>query len=411
LKYGLDLLNKSRPIVGDCKESVSRTWSITFSQVERQSPPSADLLRFSAHLDPGSVPVNLIIEGREHLGPRLSVALVGVEHEPLILDTLLQTPASYSLLRRDTGSGLYFIHRMVKEALRGGMDKEESRTWCERVVMALSAAFPDVEYRNWVSCELLLPHALCAWRWINQWGFESSQAARLLNRIGSYYNERGRYDTAEPPLRLALDMNKKMLGADHPEVAHCLGSLAMLSHNQRGYERAESLYLQTLRILERARGCDDPEVAQSSNNLAQLYHEQGRYDEAERLYKRAEGIWRKARAPDNPAVATAINNLAGLYRVQGRYEDAASLSLRALAIRESALGPDHPAVAQTLEILAGLYFDTGNRKEARQLLERALGILGKAFGPNHPSTVSCRNDLDELLRQLAKASSLDTESP
>jgi hypothetical protein len=34
LKYGLELLNKSKPIVGDCKESVSRTWLITFNQVK-----------------------------------------------------------------------------------------------------------------------------------------------------------------------------------------------------------------------------------------------------------------------------------------------------------------------------------------------------------------------------------------
>jgi hypothetical protein len=76
-KQRLELLDRSKPIAGDYKESVATTWLMNFNQIESASPASADLLRFSAFLDPDSIPMTLIILGRAQPGPLLSAALAG----------------------------------------------------------------------------------------------------------------------------------------------------------------------------------------------------------------------------------------------------------------------------------------------------------------------------------------------
>jgi tetratricopeptide (TPR) repeat protein len=398
LKQRLDLLNKAKPIAGDYKESVATTWLMNFSQIEAANPASADLLRFSAFLDPDSIPLTLIVEGREELGPLLSAALGGADQDPLVLDTLLQPLTSYSLIRRDPSSDAYGVHRMVQEAVRGRMDEAERRAWARRAVLAVNAAFPDSEFGNWPVCEGLLPHAAAAVRLIDEWHFESTRAARFLNGLARYKVERGRYADAGPPFKRALGIRENALGPDHPDVAQSLNNLAVLYYSRGRYKDAEPLYRRALGIKENALGPDDPDVAQSLNNLAALYHSQGRYKEAEPLYERALGTFEKVLGPDHTDVAVTLNNLAEMYRVQGRHEEGELLYKRSLAIKERVLGSNHPSVATSLNNLALVYKALGRYEDAQPLLKRALEIREKALGPDHPDVAANLNNLALLYR-------------
>ncbi|MCH2231626.1 MAG: tetratricopeptide repeat protein [Crocinitomicaceae bacterium] len=44
-------------------------------------------------------------------------------------------------------------------------------------------------------------------------------------------------------LKQAVDLFKKLLGEDHPEVAKSIKKLALLYNNQGRYEEAKNLYL------------------------------------------------------------------------------------------------------------------------------------------------------------------------
>ena len=67
----------------------------------------------------------------------------------------------------------------------------------ERAVRAVNRTFPYVEFSTWSLCERLLPQANACAELINQWGFEFPEAARLLNQVGFYLYERGRYTDVE----------------------------------------------------------------------------------------------------------------------------------------------------------------------------------------------------------------------
>ena len=175
-------------------------------------------------------------------------------------------------------------------------------------------------------------------------GFEEDFAS-TLNNLAYLYDSQGRYDQAEPLYLQALELRKRLLGEDHPDVAQSLNNLAGLYYSQGRYDQAEALDLQALELRKRLLGEDHPDVATSLNNLAGLYYSQGHYDQAEPLYLQALELRKRLLGEEHPDVATSLNNLALLYYSQGRYDQAEPLLVQALELRKRLLGQEHPDVA------------------------------------------------------------------
>ena len=95
---------------------------------------------------------------------------------------------------------------------------------------------------------------------------------------------------AGPLLELAIEIDEKVLGPDHPDVATALNKLAGLHYIQGDYIRAEKLYQRSLAIRERALGPDHPDVATSLENYAALLRKTKRATEAEKIESRAKEI-------------------------------------------------------------------------------------------------------------------------
>jgi tetratricopeptide (TPR) repeat protein len=228
-------------------------------------------------------------------------------------------------------------------------------------------------------------------------GLEEDFASTLSNLAGLYYSQ-GRYEQAEPLFLQALELRKRLLGEDHPQVATSLNNLAELYRTQGRYVEAEPLYLQALELSKRLLGEDHPDVASSLNNLAALYDSQGRYDQAEPLHLQALELSKRLLGEDHPHVATSLNNLAALYYSQGRYDQAEPLLLQALELRKRLLGEEHPHVATSLSNLAELYRTQGRYDQAEPLYLQALEIFERVLGDANPNTKVCRKNL-AILRQ------------
>ena len=240
-------------------------------------------------------------------------------------------------------------------------------------------------------------------------GPDHPDVATILNNIALLKDETGQYADAEPLYQKALSITEKALGADHPDVARILSSVASHKEETGQYADAESLYQRALSIFEKALGPDDPYVAATLKGIAINKHYTGQYADAESLYQRALGIFQKALGPDDPGVAATLGSFAVLKQHTGQFADAESLELRALRIDEKALGPDHPNVAETLSSLAVLKCLTGQYVDAESLYQRALGIDEKALGPDHPHVALRLNNLAVLKHetgQYADAESL-----
>jgi tetratricopeptide (TPR) repeat protein len=231
-------------------------------------------------------------------------------------------------------------------------------------------------------------------------GEDHPDVASSLNNLASLYKSQGRYEDAEPLYVQALEMRKRIFGEDHPDLASSLNNLAELYRSQGRYEEAEPLYVQALEIRKRILGEHHPDVASSLNNLALLYKSQGRYKDAEPLLVQALEMRKRILGENHPSVATSLNNLALLYKSQGRYKDAEPLLVQALEMRNRIFGEDHPSVASSLNNLASLYYSQGRYEEAEYLLVQALEIFKRIFGEDHPHTIAVQKNLDRFRDEM-----------
>jgi tetratricopeptide (TPR) repeat protein len=398
-----ELLKRRGGIGPDHPESVATTFALSFEKVAGASHAAADLLRFCAFLYPDAIPEEIFSKGAAELGPNLSA----IAADPLKLDAAFAEILKYSLLRRDADAKTLGIHRLVQAVIQDALTNNEKRQWAERAVRALNGAFPSPKFANWAQCERLVPQALACASLIEARGLEFKEAARLLNAVGYYLDDRARFSEAEPLHQRALAIRENALGPDHPDVATSLNNLALPYYRQGKYAQAEPLFQRALAIWEKALGPEHPLVATSLNNLGELCRVQGKYAQAEPLHQRALAIWEKALGPEHADVATALNNLALLYERQGKYAQAEPLYQRASAIDEKALGPNHPGVATDLNNLALLYKSQGRYAQAEPLYQRALAILERALGPEHPDVATSLNNLAELYRAQGRYAEAD----
>ena len=142
---------------------------------------------------------------------------------------------------------------------------------------------------------------------------ENIEFAVSLNNLARLYYFQGRYNDAEPLFLQSLDIYKRQLGNDHPDVALSLNNLALLYESQGRYNDAEPLFLQSLDIYKRQLGNDHPDVAQSLNNLAQLYFSQENYLEAENLAQQALVIYQQKLGSEHPDTQNAALTVKALY--------------------------------------------------------------------------------------------------
>ena len=134
--------------------------------------------------------------------------------------------------------------------------------------------------------------------------------ARLMATLGTAYLTRGLMRQARPLLEDALELQRRHLGDDDPEIADTLQSLGGVLWYTEGFRAARPMIEGAFEIRERALGPDHPDVGESLTGLADLYA-----------------------ALRDPAAARP-------------------LAERALAIQEAALGPEHLDVAGTLDTLS-----------------------------------------------------------
>ncbi|MDZ8033177.1 tetratricopeptide repeat protein [Nostoc sp. DedSLP04] len=235
-------------------------------------------------------------------------------------------------------------------------------------------------------------------------GEEHPDVAQSLNNLAFLYNSQGRYSQAEPLLIRALALRRKLLGEEHPDVAQSLNNLAFLYNSQGRYSQAEPLLIRALALRRKLLGEEHPDVAQSLNNLAFLYNSQGRYSQAEPLLIRALALRRKLLGEEHPDVAQSLNNLAFLYDSQGRYSQAEPLYIQALALYRKLLGEEHPDVAQSLNNLALLYNSQGKYSQAETLLIQALALRRKLLDEEHPDVAQSLNNLAGLYNSQGRYS-------
>lgn len=391
-----DLLARRSRYLLDYPETVATTWSISFEQVKQQSPVAAEVLHLCAFLAPDAIPEDLLMRAITELGTESGTETL----DSYKFNEAIEVLRRYSLVRRDKITHTLSIHRLVQAVLKDSMDQQTQRSWAERTVRTVNAAFPEADSVTGENqqdyLQYYVPHVQECATLIEQYHLYSTESARLLYQVGIFLYSHGFYPQSQALQQQALAIREQVCGSEHPDVAESLNALAMLARVQGNYGQAEGLHRQALAIREKALGQNHPSTAISLNNLGVVYRNQGKYELAVPLLKQALSIREQALGSEHSETMNSFINLATLYSEQHKYEQAERLLKQVLATGERVLGPEHPLVAHILNLLARLAYAQGNYKEAETLWKQSLAIIEKTLGSENPSTAERLNDLAEL---------------
>ncbi|RCJ32438.1 NB-ARC domain-containing protein [Nostoc minutum NIES-26] len=303
------------------------------------------------------------------------------------------------LLQRK-GEGIYQLHSLLREFFQykcTGLEQAEElkRSLCNEIVVVAKEISPMPTLEQITAVSPAVPHIAEVAKNLIEYISDDDLLWPFVGNSRFYYGQ-GLYDQALPWFEQCLEVIKKRLGEEHPDVATSLNNLAELYHSQSRYSKAESLLQQALALRRRLQGQEHPDVATSLNNLALLYHSQGRYSEAEPLLQQALVLRRRLLGEEHPDVAQSFNNLALLYHSQGRYSKAEPLYQQALALKGRLLGEEHPDVVLSLSNLALLYYSQGKYGEAEPLLQQTLALRRRLLGEEHPDVAQSLNNVAGL---------------
>ncbi|MEH2465747.1 tetratricopeptide repeat protein [Nostoc sp.] len=314
------------------------------------------------------------------------------ELEEIRDDTLLKL----HLLQRK-GEGIYQLHQLLREFFQykcTGLEQAEElkRSLCKIMVTVAKGISETPTLQQITDVSPVITHIAEVANNLIQY-INDEDLTSVFIGSARFYDGQGLYDQALPWYEECLEVSKKRLGEEHPDIALSLNNLALLYYSQGKYNEAEPLYLQALELSQRLLGEEHPDVALSFNNLAALYVSQARYSEAEPLLKQALELRQRLLGEEHPDVALSLSNLAVLYNSQGKYSEAEPLLKQSLELRQRILGKEHPNVAFNLNNLAFLYNSQGKYSEAESLYLKALQLRQRLLGEEHPDVAFSLNNL------------------
>src|SRR5436190_5234300 len=205
--------------------------------------------------------------------------------------------------------------------------------------------------------------------------------AELRNTIGLVYQELLLASKAEDMLRKALDIRRKLPGADL-EVATSLRNLGSYLASSDKNPEARALIEEALAIYRRRLGNENIEVIRCLSELFQVVSCTGTTAETEQLVRQVLAMQRKVLGREHKDVAWSLLWLSLLQAGQGELAEAEDTVREALAMQRKLLGDHHPVVAGSQYSLAKILLCRGKLVEAEAAAREADTMDVTLFNKN-----------------------------
>jgi serine/threonine protein kinase/Tfp pilus assembly protein PilF len=208
---------------------------------------------------------------------------------------------------------------------------------------------------------------------------EDSQAPQtdvsaVLSDLAKVYVLEQQWVLAKQTHERALEIDRRVLGDDHPRVAFRLENLAIVAQNMGDLKLAETLYVDALKRQEHIYGDRHPEIAVVKGNYGLLLQREGRLAEAEPLLRTALEIKLSLYGPSHFMVGYSRVSLAILLHDKGDLAASESEFRQALAIYDKSLPENHQYRAALLMQFARLLVDRNKSTEALAKSDESIKI-------------------------------------
>ena len=424
-------------------ETVATTWRLSFLQIEKTNLPALQLMKLLAFLNPDGILVEFLQAGQEGLPDELRE----IVNDEIRFYEALGDLERFSLIRRDQGGTgqVIIIHRLVQSVIKDELSDASFLAMTEALAGMCDRAFPFQNYEN---------SDAVVWgrRYLNQivmplLSVRSVKASKLLQRVGRFLVEAGKYQEAKmlfirvleivstalasPDCEtvearrdlariyflqgqhiLAIDLLQDVLktttalfGEDHVESVLTMSHLSTVYGHQRMWDKAIEFGEKSLKWYKSRFGEEHSHTLIVLGNLAIIYSEQGRQEDIPsviQILKTVADISQRVQGNKHPRTLQAKSHLAVTYRRQGRLDDACKLEEWVLGIRIGVFGEEHSDTLSAKSNLAATYQCQGRLEDASKLEEQVLRIRINEFGDEHPNTLLAKSNLAAIYREQGR---------
>jgi non-specific serine/threonine protein kinase/serine/threonine-protein kinase len=237
--------------------------------------------------------------------------------------------------------------------------------------------------------------------------------AKMMYTMGITFETLGLPARSRPLIERAIEIQRRVLGPEHPETLQSMHSLALDLRDEGHYPEAEKYDRKTLDIRRRVLGPEHPDTLRSMTGLANDLSREGHYAESEKLNRETLDIRRRILGPEHPDTLNSMSDSANDLRSEGHFAEAEKMDREILASRRRIFGPDLPVTLGSMNNLANDLSSEGHYAEAEKLLRETLDIERRVLGPEHLDTLTSASNLADTLRmegQNTEAEKLDRET-
>jgi eukaryotic-like serine/threonine-protein kinase len=228
-------------------------------------------------------------------------------------------------------------------------------------------------------------------------GVEHPDTLRSMGTLARVVGDEGHYHEAEKLQRETLEIRRRVLGPEHPDTLASMHLLAGILLYDGHDSEAEKLERETLDIRRRVLGSENQDTLASMSLLAYALSEEGRITESERLFRETIDSQRSILGPEHPDTLLSMSNFVSTLEDENSYAEAERLSREALQIQRRVLGPEHPDTLYSMSNLAYALMEKGSNAEAEKLQRETLEIQRRVLGPEHPDAIASMEHLSGIL--------------
>ncbi len=296
-------------------------------------------------------------------------------------------------LRRDKGQ--IYMHPVIQEVVR--FHTQPGVETCLNLITTLKDKFRGEPGDNLPEKKGYVQYADSVLLYIKG---ENRLLATLANNLAFIYEDLGQFQKALSTQKKALDIRKRVLKENHPELAHSYNNLSTIYMGMKQYKKALEFQLTALEIRKKVLDENHPEIVQSYNNLALIYKYLRKPEKALEIQLEVIKIRKKVRGETHHEHAISLHNLADMYHDLKRLDEARKFYLEALAIKEKILKKNNPSLALTFNGMSILYSDLHDYPTSIRYAEKAMAIYQELFPTGHPHLDSMKKNLEKIKKKM-----------
>jgi tetratricopeptide (TPR) repeat protein len=224
-------------------------------------------------------------------------------------------------------------------------------------------------------------------------GEDHPDTLSTMSRLAALQVTLANVTLAEPLAVRVLEARRRVLGEDHPDTLASMFVLADLYRWQSKNAQAESLLLSILPWQQRVKGEAHPDTLDTQHLLGVVYGRQGKYAQSEPLLLQVLEARRRVQGEEHPDTLGTINDLVIQYQAMGKYAQGEALMLDLFKVRRRIQGEDHPDIFKMMYELAVLYMRQGKYAQAEPLFIKALEAGRRIKGEESAETLNMMSAL------------------